>query len=203
MSTNTQKQLTPSTTVSSTPQTVQSTQASSQEPTKPREIKTVIIIKPKAIVCQDANIVGEVTIDEGTVVHPRCNILAENGPIVIGKNNIIDEQVTIKNVEDKVLTIGNNNLIEVGAYVETLNIGSNNRIEAKAIVKAKVVGDNCVIGPKVEVGPEISLSHNTVIWGAQNHTRIQVGTKEMHLASHPKLLELLSKTLPNFHHIRK
>lgn len=75
----------------------------------------VIIIKPKAIVCQDANIVGEVTIDEGTVVHPRCNILAENGPIVIGKNNIIDEQVTIKNVEDKVLTIGNNNLIEVGA----------------------------------------------------------------------------------------
>lgn len=67
----------------------------------------------------------------------------------------------------------------------------NELTEIVAIVKAKVVGDNCVIGPKVEVGPEISLSHNTVIWGAQNHTRIQVGTKEVLCSKKKRRFHLL------------
>ena len=33
----------------------------------------------------------------GTVVHPSAHILAEGGPIVIGENNLIQEQVTIIN----------------------------------------------------------------------------------------------------------
>lgn len=30
-----------------------------------------------------------------TVVHPKASIIAEAGPIVIGENNIIEEQATI------------------------------------------------------------------------------------------------------------
>ena len=33
----------------------------------------------------------------GTVVHPSAHILAEGGPIIIGDNNLIQEQVTIIN----------------------------------------------------------------------------------------------------------
>ena len=33
----------------------------------------------------------------GTVVHPSAHILAEGGPIFIGDNNLIQEQVTIIN----------------------------------------------------------------------------------------------------------
>lgn len=86
---------------------------------------------------------------------------------------------------------------------ETLIIGSNNRIEYKAIVKAKSIGDNCVIGPAVQVPPDTVLVHNTVVWGQQNHTRTQIGTKEQHLALHSKHLEILQKTLPMFHHVKK
>lgn len=33
----------------------------------------------------------------GTVLHPQCRVIAENGPIYIGKNNIIEENVIIFN----------------------------------------------------------------------------------------------------------
>lgn len=56
-----------------------------------------LTIKPKAFVCQETTIIGDVIIDEGTIVHPKAVIIAENGPIVIGKYNIIEEQAVIKN----------------------------------------------------------------------------------------------------------
>ncbi len=53
-------------------------------------------IGSKAVVCQEALLVGEITIEDGTVVHPKASIIAEGGPIIIGQNNIIEEQVVIK-----------------------------------------------------------------------------------------------------------
>lgn len=65
--------------------------------------------------CSEAELYGDITIgrtlyepslydiysvydtDTGTVVHPSAHILAEGGPIVIGENNLIQEQVTIIN----------------------------------------------------------------------------------------------------------
>jgi len=51
----------------------------------------------KTIICQDGNVVGNVVIKEGTVVHIKSNIIAENGDIEIGENNIIEELATIIN----------------------------------------------------------------------------------------------------------
>jgi dynactin-6 len=48
-------------------------------------------------VCQEAELIGDITIEEGTVVHPKARILAKGGPIIIGQNNIIEEQVVIEN----------------------------------------------------------------------------------------------------------
>ncbi|CAG8511125.1 11365_t:CDS:2, partial [Scutellospora calospora] len=72
---------------------------------------------------------GEIEI--GTVLHPQCKILAESGPIVIGSNNIIEENVTIINKQPTSLIIGDENVFEVGCYVEGSKIGSKNIIEAK------------------------------------------------------------------------
>jgi dynactin-6 len=38
-----------------------------------------------ATVCQDAELIGDITIGKGTVVHPKCTIHAEGGPIIIGE----------------------------------------------------------------------------------------------------------------------
>jgi dynactin-6 len=54
-------------------------------------------ISKGAVVCVEAEIMGNVTIGTGTVVHPKAKIIAEAGPIIIGENNLIEEQVVIIN----------------------------------------------------------------------------------------------------------
>lgn len=48
-----------------------------------------------ALVCSDAEFAGEVHVGEGSILHPRCRILARGGPIRIGRNNVIEELVEI------------------------------------------------------------------------------------------------------------
>ncbi|KIH45231.1 bacterial transferase hexapeptide repeat protein [Ancylostoma duodenale] len=75
-------------------------------------------IHPTAIVCREATLEGCVSIGAGTVVHPFAIIRATNGPIIIGENNIIEDRSLIENIleeGDKVMEIGNQNIIEVGA----------------------------------------------------------------------------------------
>jgi dynactin-6 len=71
-------------------------------------------IHSRAVVCQDVELKGDITIGsgmvsrfkrmilvfntcEGTVVHPKATIFAIAGPIVIGANCIIEESAIIVN----------------------------------------------------------------------------------------------------------
>ena len=58
---------------------------------------TKITAHSTAVVCQDVQIVGDVTIGAGTVVHPKAKISALRGPIVIGENCIVEELAAIVN----------------------------------------------------------------------------------------------------------
>jgi dynactin-6 len=80
-----------------------------------------------SLVCQEANLSGDVTIGKNCVIHPKCMILAEAGPIVIGDDNIVEEQAIILNSFDvsqsperqvsKVMHIGSKNCFEVGSRI--------------------------------------------------------------------------------------
>jgi dynactin-6 len=50
-----------------------------------------------ALICQDTNLQGEITIGAGCIVHPKASILALGGPIVIGQNCVIEETAAIVN----------------------------------------------------------------------------------------------------------
>ena len=72
--------------------------------------------------CQ-AEIHGDVEIGDRSVVHPKAQILAQNGPIIIGTDNLIEECVLIKNTNKAPLYIGNENIFEVSSSFEgTVNI---------------------------------------------------------------------------------
>lgn len=62
-----------------------------------QQIKTTLKIAPTAVVCNEAVLFGDITIGEGTVVHPKAVIVARSGPIVIGNNNIFEEQTVTHN----------------------------------------------------------------------------------------------------------
>ena len=76
-------------------------------------------VAPGAVVCNESQLLGDITIGARTVIHPKAKIVAQAGPIIIGENNLIEEQVSIINDNpDKsgtvpVMIIGNNNVFEV------------------------------------------------------------------------------------------
>ncbi|CAG5122830.1 unnamed protein product [Candidula unifasciata] len=159
-----------------------------------------------AMVCEDCELVGDITIGTRTVIHPKAKIVAEAGPIIIGDYNIIEELVTIQNVSSgeensgKVQIIGNNNVFEVGAVVEALRIGDHNVIESKAKVESKVeIANGCIIGAGCNLNTCEQLPENTVVYGVKCERRIQ---RERPPAQTLQI-DFLTKILPNYHYLMK
>ncbi|XP_065105733.2 dynactin subunit 6 isoform X2 [Paramisgurnus dabryanus] len=156
-----------------------------------------------AVVCVESEIRGDVTIGARTVVHPKARIIAEAGPIVIGEGNLIEEQALIINsdtVEPKPMTIGINNVFEVGSVSQALKIGDNNVIESKAEVGRNVMlTSGCIVGSCCQVNTCEVIPENTVIYGTVCLRRVQTERPQ------PQTLQLdfLMKILPNYHHLKK
>uniref|UniRef100_A0A8C6WUC4 Dynactin subunit 6 n=1 Tax=Neogobius melanostomus TaxID=47308 RepID=A0A8C6WUC4_9GOBI len=171
----------------------------------------IVKIAAGAVVCVESEIRGDVTIGPRTVVHPKARIIAEAGPIVIGEGNLIEEQALIINsypenitpdseVEPKTMTIGVNNVFEVGCTSQALKIGDNNVIESKAEVGRNVIlTSGCIIGAFCRVNTCEVIPENTVIYGSGCMRRVQTERPQ------PQTLQLdfLMKILPNYHHLKK
>ncbi|CAG8643245.1 1110_t:CDS:10 [Ambispora leptoticha] len=165
--------------------------------------KEQFAIGKRAVVCQDTEMKGEIDIGSGTVLHPQCKILAESGPIIIGSNNIIEENVTIINKQPTPLIIGDENVFEVGCYVEGSKIGNKNVIEAKARILGNTsLGDNCVIGAVCSTKRDEVIPNNTVIYGDHHNRRTQTTCASQQSSLHARHLDYLREVLPKFNHVR-
>uniref|UniRef100_A0A0K0DA73 Dynactin subunit 6 n=1 Tax=Angiostrongylus cantonensis TaxID=6313 RepID=A0A0K0DA73_ANGCA len=135
-----------------------------------------IEIHPTAIVCREATLEGNVRIGPGTVVHPFAVIKATNAPIIIGENNIIEERSLIENIlegEEKVMEIGNHNVIEVGAVLHARRVGNNNVFHVQCEVSSNsCVSNGCSVGVRCKVYAKETLPERTAIYGQWNERRI-------------------------------
>lgn len=157
------------------------------------------------VICEDCKIRGDVTIGNGTIIHPRAQIIAEAGPIIIGEHNLIEDKAVIINRSDSatgstpVMIIGNYNVFEVSSRSEALKIGDNNVLEAKCVVGREVVLSNsCVIGAGCVFTRAEVLPENCAIYGKDCTARITQGHQLQVLQ-----LDHLSKVLPSYHHLVK
>ncbi|RKP06662.1 trimeric LpxA-like protein [Thamnocephalis sphaerospora] len=161
-----------------------------------------LVVGPGALVCQESQLTGNVSIGSGCVLHPKSCIIADVGPIVIGRNNIIEENVVIINRQKMPLIIGDENLFEVGAYVEGARVGSRNIFESRSrVVGATTVGNNCVIGIGCQTEVNETLSDCTVIFGGQLDRRLAKPDLTQ-MAVHARHLDYLRATLPKFNRMR-
>jgi len=76
-----------------TPRGRERSESSLQTPKTSRNLK----LGTSSVVCQEATLRGDVVIGSGSVIHPKCFISADAGPIELGDNNIIEELVLIMN----------------------------------------------------------------------------------------------------------
>ena len=160
-----------------------------------------IKITPGAVVCQEAELKGEISIAAKTVVHPKARIIAEHGPIIIGEGNLIEEQTLIWNsTPGTTMVIGDFNVFEIGCISQAVKIGNNNVVEAKSRVGPQVeLGNGCVVGNKCRVETQEKLSNNTVIYGQNGSRRIASEAPTQQTLQ----LDFLTKILPNYHHLKK
>ncbi|KAF9517542.1 hypothetical protein BS47DRAFT_506346 [Hydnum rufescens UP504] len=170
-------------------------------------IKDRFTIHSKAVVCQDVDLRGEITIGSGTVVHPKATIFAITGPIVIGANCIIEEAVIIINRKKEVMRIGDENLFEIGCRVECPSIGDFNTISTRARVHYTLrLTSYCVIGAGclVVLPEEEVLEEHTVIYGPASERRVWSGRGHIQeLDLRRKHSEYLRETLPKFNRLRR
>lgn len=164
-------------------------------------------IHSKAVVCQDVELKGDITVGAGTIVHPKAAIYALAGPILIGANNIIEEGVVLVNRRKVAMRIGDGNLFEVGCRVECPVIGSSNTVSTKARVHHTVrMGDYCVVGPKCLVVPveDEVMEDYTVYYGTEAEQRMWSGRGKLQEADlRRKHAEYLREMLPKFNRVRR
>lgn len=167
-------------------------------------------LAPGAVVCNECELVGDITVGSKTVIHPKARIIAEGGPIIIGESNLIEEQVLIINrktadvkqtgASQQVMMIGNYNVFEVGSCSESLHVGDYNILEAKSKLGSSTqLTSGCIVGAMCEVtSPEV-IPENTVIHGQNCQRRVQSERPT------PQTLQLdfLTKVLPNYHHLKR
>ncbi|ORZ26156.1 trimeric LpxA-like protein [Absidia repens] len=158
----------------------------------------------KAVVCQETELRGEVSIGAGTVLHPQCRIIAENGPIYIGKNNIIEENSIVFNRNAAPLVIGDENVFEVGCYVEGSRIGNNNVIGTRArVIGNTIIGNHCVIGAACSTEINETIEDMVVIYGNQPSRRTQSTILPGQATLHARHLEYLREVLPKYNHLKR
>ncbi|PWN96927.1 trimeric LpxA-like protein [Tilletiopsis washingtonensis] len=121
-----------------------------------REAAAAIVDKltvgSKVVIAADAELRGTITIGNGCVLHPRASIVALGGPVHLGADCIVEENVRIVNRRSEALMIGESNLFEVGCFIEAAEIGSHNTFEPRCSVASSVrigsytsVGATCVL----------------------------------------------------------
>ncbi|KAI8645722.1 trimeric LpxA-like protein, partial [Parasitella parasitica] len=158
---------------------------------------------PKSVVCQETELKGEISI--GTVLHPQCRVIAENGPIYIGKNNIIEENVIIFNNVINDSCHGYIMLITfLSSDVEGSRIGNNNIVESRArIVGSTSVGNYCVIGSACSTESNETIPDLTIVYGAQSKRRNQSEPLATQATLHARHLDYLREVLPKYNHLKK
>eukprot|EP00933_Yihiella_yeosuensis_P037862 TRINITY_DN31861_c0_g1_i1.p1 TRINITY_DN31861_c0_g1~~TRINITY_DN31861_c0_g1_i1.p1 ORF type:complete len:182 (-),score=41.00 TRINITY_DN31861_c0_g1_i1:53-598(-) len=158
-----------------------------------------------AVVTDLAKILGPggVKIGEGTVVHPACLINAKVGPIVIGRFNVIEEQVEILNESEEPLVVGDYNLFEVGAKVQG-NVGDANVLECQAVVRLGCsVSNGCTLCVGASLLDSEVLQDETVVVGPPGMRHREEDAKETHKQAILKVIDVLKESLPRCHHLRK
>nr|KAJ3420341.1 Dynactin subunit 6 [Polyrhizophydium stewartii] len=150
------------------------------------------------VVCANVQITGAcVELGMGNVFQPLVRIIQADGAgaIIIGNNNIFEEQVTIFNSANE-MHIGDNNLFNSGCVPS-----SHERLTLREALLGdeSQVGDGCIIGPRCTIAARRRVPANSIIFGQEHTARAQSPATPAAQAVHIKHVEYLREVLPKYH----
>jgi carbonic anhydrase/acetyltransferase-like protein (isoleucine patch superfamily) len=125
-------------------------------------------IAPSAWVSQQAEVIGEVEVGEGSSIWPGAIIRADSGPVVIGKNCHIEENCVIRGPT----RMGDSVCLGPGVVVAEDRIGSYVLIESNAtVLKGALLADYCIISAGSVVKEKMDVPTRSVVAGVPGEIR--------------------------------
>jgi len=98
-------------------------------------------------IAPDANVIGNVTLEEGGSIWFGCTLRGDNEPIVIGAGSNVQENTVMHTDPGCPLSIGAGCTIGHKAMLHGCTIGENSLIGMGAtVLNGAVIGRNCLIG---------------------------------------------------------
>jgi carbonic anhydrase/acetyltransferase-like protein (isoleucine patch superfamily) len=118
-------------------------------------------------VAPDANVIGNVRVEEGASVWFGTTIRGDNEPIVIGKGSNVQENTVMHTDPGCPLTIGEGCTIGHKAMLHGCTIGENSLVGMGAtILNGAKIGKNCLIGAGALITEGKVIPDGSLVMGA-------------------------------------
>lgn len=141
----------------------------------------------------EAIILGNVEIGEGTTIWPGAVIRGDFGLIKIGENCSIQDNAVIHSHADETLIIGNKVVIAHTAVLHSCKIGNNVLVGIGSIVLDDCeIGDNVVIAAGTVLKPRTKIPSDSFVYQKEGKLTIKK-IEQRHLDLIEETLEFNSK----------
>lgn len=147
-------------------------------------------VKPKfhekCFIAPTADLIGKITIDEGTSVWYNSVIRADVGSVKIGKNCSIQD-LSVLHVDFNIdVIIGDNVTVGHSCTIHACEIGDNTMIGMGAtVLSGAKIGKNCIIAAGSVVLENAVIPDNSLVAGIPGKVKREVDEKTVkHLTEH-------------------
>lgn len=137
-------------------------------------------IHPEAFVAETADVLGDVTIGEGSSMWYGAVARGDMSYITIGKFTNIQDNATVHVDTNRPCEIGDYTTIGHNAVVHGCKVGSNCLIGMGSIIlNGAVIGDNCIIAAGALITEGAVIPPNSLVMGSPGKVRREVSKEEI------------------------
>ena len=139
-------------------------------------------IEKASFIAENATIIGDVELEEGSTVWYGAVIRADAEPIRIGKNTNIQDNTVVHVDEENPVVIGENVTIGHSCIIHGCTIGNNCLIGMGTIImNGAKIGDNCLIGAGALITENKEFPAGSKILGSPAKIKSEVSESDVSL----------------------
>ncbi|MEY8415901.1 gamma carbonic anhydrase family protein [Tissierella praeacuta] len=137
-------------------------------------------ISDKAFIAETADVLGDVTIGEGSSIWYGAVVRGDMSYITIGEYTNIQDNATIHVDTNSPCKIGDYTTIGHNAVVHGCEVGNNCLIGMGSIIlNGAVIGDNCIIAAGALVTGDTVILPNSMVMGSPGKVKREVSKEEI------------------------
>ena len=130
-------------------------------------------------VADNATIIGDVTLEEGSNIWFGAVLRGDSGPIKIGKNSNVQDNTVVHEDPGGKVVVGDNVTIGHNCIIHGCTIGDNCLIGMGAIImNHSVIGKNCIVGAGALITEGKVFPDNSLIVGSPATVKKEVSKEQ-------------------------